>query len=223
MYKLGQSSKLRKLADMLNINKSEIASADLVCGYSCPMADKCKSFADKQTGKITDGKNTIFRCYGATLEGAFPSVRALHWQNFQAMIDAKTTLKMKNEIIKAISPKIKVLRIHSFGDFFNENYFRAWLAVAEKFPQISFFGYTKVLPYVSMAKPDNFKLVYSYGGLMDDCLTNEATAYVVNNISEAETMNLPVACQIPPADDYNFILNKKSFALVLHGIQPVRN
>lgn len=223
MFKLGQSSKLRELAHMLNLRNSEVASADLVCGYSCPMADKCKSFANRETGKITDGKNTEFRCYGATLEGAFPSVRALHWQNFDTMIKAKTIGKMTDELKQAIKPNLKVLRIHSFGDFFNENYFRAWLNITELFPNISFFAYTKVLPYLSVARPKNFSMVYSYGGLMDEYVTNEPTAFVVNTEKEAKALGIPVACKTHPADDYKFVLKKKSFALVIHGVQPVRN
>jgi hypothetical protein len=220
MIKLSHNSKMKKLADMLHLKHSEVASIDLVCGVTCPMADKCKSIADRKTGKITDGVNTKFRCYGATLEGAFPSVRALHWNNFEVLKTAKTTDNMVNAILPAITEKIKVLRIHSFGDFFNENYFNAWVKIAEKLPQVSFFAYTKVLPLMKKARPDNFSMVYSFGGKMDNMLTDEPTAYVVNSIADADRLGLFPACQNNPADDYNMVLAQKSFALVIHGVQP---
>lgn len=220
MFKLGMSSKIKKLAKMLNLSEKQVASADLVCGYSCPCADKCKSYADRITGKLTDAPTCEYRCYGASLEAAFPSVRALHWNNFDLLRHAKTTGEMTDIILAGINPQIKVLRVHSFGDFFNKKYFKAWLNVAEYLPKISFFSYTKVLPYLSIARPDNFKMVYSYGGKLDEQLTDEPTAYVVNSVLDAEKLGIEVSCQSDPSDDYNFIQAGKSFALVLHGTQP---
>jgi hypothetical protein len=211
-----------KLADMLGINKNEIASADMVCGYTCPMADKCKSMADRKTGKIIDSPTCKFRCYGASLECAFTPVRNLHWDNFDTLRNAKTVGKMTDILLNAISSKIKVMRIHSFGDFFNQNYFSAWLNVTEKLSDISFFAYTKVLPFMKIARPANFAMVYSYGGLMDSLVADEPIAYVVDSVAQAEKLGVPLACHDNPADDYNYVKAGKSFALVIHGTQPAK-
>ena len=221
MLKLGNSSKMKKLADMLNINKNQVASFDLPCGYTCPMADKCKSMADKKTGKITDGKSCEYRCYGVSLEAAFPSVRALHWNNFDLLRNSNSIGDMVDMILLAISDKIKVLRIHSFGDFFNKNYFQAWLNVTEKLPDINFVAYTKVLPYLKIDRPKNFSMVYSYGGLLDKNLTDEPTCYVIKSESEAKKLGVEISCKIDnPANDYNFIRSQLSFAILIHGTQP---
>ena len=220
LFRLGHSSKMRHLAEMLGLKYNQVASADLVCGYSCPMADKCKAFANRKTGKITDGKNCEYRCYGASLEAAFPSVRALHWNNFDAVQKAKNVGDITDILLEAINSKLKIVRIHSFGDFFNKRYFQAWLNVAEKLPEITFFGYTKVLPYLNIARPDNFSMVYSYGGKLDNNVINEPVSYVVNSIADAKKLDVEVSCQKHPADDYNFIRKQKSFALLLHGTQP---
>jgi hypothetical protein len=219
MFKLGSSTKMRHLADYLGLKKFEVKSADLPCGYTCPCADKCLSFANRESGKITDAKGAEFRCYGATLESAFKNTRLLHWSNFDALRN-KNTDAMTDILLAGIDTRVKVLRIHAFGDFFSDAYFQAWVNVTEKLSNVSFFAYTKVLHYLNVTRPDNFSMVYSYGGKMDNLLTTENTAYVVNSIQDAKILGVPVSCQNHPADDYNFIQNKKSFALVLHGMQP---
>jgi len=221
MLKLGNSSKMKKLADMLAIRKNQVASFDLPCGYTCPMADKCKSMADRKTGIITDGSNCVFRCYGASLESAFTNTRTLHWNNFDLLRNSNNIGDMVDMILSAINDKIKVLRIHSFGDFFNSNYFQAWLNVTEKLSDISFIAYTKVLPYLKIDRPKNFSMVYSHGGLLDKNLDDEPTCYVVKSIEEAQKLGVEVSCKIDnPANDYNFIREQKSFAILIHGTQP---
>jgi len=220
MFKLSRSSKMKHLAEMLGLKKVNVASADLVCGYTCPMADKCKSFANPKTGKVTDAKSCEYRCYGTSLEAAFPAVRNLHWNNFDLVREAKTTEAMTDILLSAIRPNVKVLRVHSFGDFFNDNYFYAWVNVAEMRPEISFFAYTKVLPYIKVSRPENFSMVYSYGGKMDNLVTDEPVSYVMNTQEDADKKSIPVSCVKHPADDYNFITAGKSFALLLHGVQP---
>ena len=219
MVKLSTSRKMRELAHMLNLHKSEVASFNLPCGYTCPMAHECKSMADRVTGRITDGAHTKFRCYGASLEAVFPSVRAIHWGNYETLINSNN---MVDTISSLITDRIKVMRIHSFGDFFTKKYFNAWLEVASRFPKISFFGYTKVLPYLKVNRPSNMALVYSCGGKLDNMLTNEPYSKVVKSIADADGLGLPASCQINPADDYNYIIAQKPFALVIHGIQPAK-
>lgn len=222
-FRLGSSSKMVHLAEYLGLKKSEIASADLVAGYTCPGASLCKSYANPRTGKVTDAKGSQFRCYATSLEAVFPSNRRLHWANFDAMRAAGTVSNMVDEISASLSNKLKVVRIHSSGDFFNANYFEAWLNVCSNFPAISFFGYTKILPYLKVNKPDNLHLVYSFGGIYDKQLTKDIpTAYVLNDLSDAISLNIPVACQNHPADDYDYIVKGDSFGLLLHGVQPAK-
>lgn len=210
--------KLHELADMLSLPRKAVASFDLPAGYTCPMASLCKSYAHKVTGKITDGKDMKFRCYAASGEAVFTSVRKSRWHNFDTL-NGKSIFEMTCEILSSLPKGIKIIRIHSSGDFFSRDYFMAWLAVAELHPEITFFGYTKVLEYVQYSKPDNFHLVYSYGGKQDDKVTNEPVAYVVTSLDER---NVPIACQSKPADDYYYVVQGKSFGILLHGTQPAK-
>lgn len=217
-----QNTKLVKLAKMLGLNKKQVMSFDLPAGFTCPAADKCKAFANRYTGKLTDGKGAQFRCYAASSESAFTPVRALRWHNFE-LLKSLSLEAMVELILNSIPDTVKVLRVHSSGDFFTKVYFDAWVRVASARPDITFFGYTKILPYVRAAKPDNFHLVYSMGGKMDDFVTDEPFSRVVNSIQDAVNLGLPVSCQDEPADDYNYVVNGLSFALVLHGTQPAKS
>ena len=58
---------------------------NLPASHSCPFAKDCRATADRRTGRITDGKQSKFRCYAASVEAAFPNARKLHWSNFEAL------------------------------------------------------------------------------------------------------------------------------------------
>lgn len=215
--------KLKELAKYLDIPSTHVTSFDLPAGWSCPMADKCLSKADRVTGKITDGRHCEFRCYAASIEAFSPSARKNHWDNFDA-IRGKSAEQVADILDASIPDKIEVMRIHSSGDFFNPEYFQGWILLAERRPEITFFGYTKQLDFVNADKPDNFHLVYSYGGRMDDKVTPDTPiAYVVETVADALDMGLTAVCKDNPADDFDWILEQKSFALTIHGTQPAQS
>jgi len=60
------------------------------------------------------------------------------------------------------------IRLHSSGDFFEEDYLAAWLRVMSDFPSIEFYAYTKSVTMVSReVLPSNFHVTYSEGGKED--------------------------------------------------------
>jgi len=213
-----RNSKIQKLAVYLGFRNNQVASFDLPAGYTCPAARACRSYAHKVTGKITDGKGAEFRCYAASSESVFKNARFNRWSNFDLLHSAGAD--MVSLITESLPIGLKVLRVHSSGDFFSKKYFEAWVSVARLHPDITFFGYTKVLPYVNADKSDNFRLVYSFGGTMDSLVTNEPVAYVVNTVADGISRGLEVSCQENPVDDFDYIMAGKSFALTLHGMQP---
>lgn len=214
--------KLNHLAHELGLKNNQVVGFDLPAGYTCPAADICQSFSDRESGKITDGDNCKFRCYAASIESAFTPTRRMHWHNYTQLMKLSTE-QMVELILSSIPKAVKVIRIHSSGDFFTRKYFNAWVKVAEIRQDISFFGYTKVLPYVKAHKSDNFHLVYSFGGKMDSKVTsNIPVAYVVNTINDAILKGIPAVCIDNPADDYNMIMSGKTFANILHGTQPAK-
>lgn len=65
----------------------------------------------------------------------------------------------KGEMRKRYQGKEIVFRLHESGDFYSDRYMKIWFRVAAKFPEITFFTYTKSFRMyernMSM-KPDNF-------------------------------------------------------------------
>lgn len=214
--------KLNHLAQTLGIPKNQVVAFDLPAGYTCPCASECKSQFNIETHKIQDGKDMKFRCYAATLEGAFPSVRNAHWDNYNAIVNLSSN-EIADLILSELSDKVKVVRIHASGDFFHVKYFDAWVKVAFMRPNTKFFAYSKMLNFVKANKPSNFKIQYSFGGLMDKNLTDQPTAYVFKSAEQAIAKGVAIACQgDDEADDFFRIMNGESFALLVHGQQPAK-
>lgn len=136
----------------------------LPSGYTCPGAKDCLARANRQTGKITDGKDMEFRCYHVSIEAIFSSLRNQIWNNLETL-RGKTKDEMAQLIQEAL-PKVFVHRIHSGGDFFSQDYFDAWLKVAKNNRKMLFYTYTKALPFIVKRLnriPGNFTIVASRG------------------------------------------------------------
>ena len=198
---------------------SFIRTFSLPAGYTCPSANECLSFANRETGKITDGKNTQFRCFSASSETIFVSVRKARWDNFDAIKNCKSVGEIVNLIQASIPAKTSYIRWHVSGDWFNETYFKAGLQFAKNNPMVIVYGYTKMVNLLVKYKnqiPSNFRFVASYGGKHDNLIEqhNLVSAKVVYSVNEAENLGLEI-----DHDDSKAIECKKSFALLLHGMQ----
>ena len=190
---------------------------NLPAGHSCPFANLCRSSADRITGRITDGPNTVFRCYAAMLETR-PKVRKNNWNNFE-QVKGKT-LSQLISLISNCLPEALRYRIHSSGDFFNQTYFDAWLQVARTHPHTIFYAYTKAIPFwIARLNdiPANFRLVASYGGLYDNLIAKHGLRYAKVVASEREAKKLNLRCD---KDDSLAYGTNESFALLIHGVQP---
>jgi hypothetical protein len=198
-----------------------IATFSLPAGWTCPCAKDCLSKADRNTGKISDGKNAEFRCYAASAECAYTAVRKSRWGNFETLKAVKTIDGMTDILAKNIPENISKVRIHASGDFFSENYFKAWLNVAKLFPTIIFYGYTKRVGFMVKYKdqmPANFRLVASWGGTEDHLIEKHGikSARVVFSEAEAEKLGL----ELDHHDDHAYSADNISFGLIIHGTQP---
>jgi hypothetical protein len=198
-----------------------IATLSLPAGYSCPFAKECLSKADKITGKITDGEHCRFRCFSASQEACFSEVRKSRWNNFDILRKTRTVEETVNVIMDSIPFGVDIMRVHVSGDFFREKYFLAWLNIALNNKQSIFYGYTKAIPFLVKYKeyiPSNFRFTASKGGLHDSLIAKHRLKFseVVFSVKEADQKGL----QIDHDDSLAFAGNK-SFALLIHGTQPV--
>lgn len=201
-----------------------IFTFSLPAGYSCPGAKECLSRAVKQPEgnyRLVDGKDTKIRCFAAIDEALKPAVRLARWHNFDAL-KGKTKEQMI-ELLEMSMPGVRwkfMVRIHVSGDFFNQNYFDAWMEVARRFPNTLFYAYTKELRFWVArldSIPANVNLVASYGGRWDSMIEQHKlrSVKIVLSEQEAEVLNLEL-----DHDDSHAYEGKTDFALLLHGTQP---
>ena len=205
----------------------------LPAGYSCPHAGVCRTYADRVTGKITDIPNNNgtnakdFRCFAAMSE-VRPNVREARWHNWDLI--RKTMYSNGNQAmllrdlidmsLTVTKPK-KLIRVHESGDFWTEEYMRAWMLVAKQRPNQTFYAYTKSLNMWLNLKdqiPSNFYLTASKGGNLDAIINKNPdvfirTSQVVYTEQEAADLGLEID------HDDSHCLGDKPFALLVHGSQ----
>ena len=198
----------------------EIYTFSLPAGFTCPAAHLCASYAERMTGKITDGKHMSFRCFAASQESTFPNVRAARWHNFDLLAKVKNdSFAMASLILSSLDMSAKIVRIHVSGDFFNAAYFRAWSYVAMHRENTRFYAYTKSVNIVAdnlHIIPDNLVLTLSEGGRHDELINHLGmkTAKVVFSEDEALALSIEV-----DHDDSHAMEGNESFALLIHGTQ----
>ena len=200
----------------------KLFSFSLPSGFTCPFALECFSKAVEKEGKVTivDGKHTKFRCFSASQELVYTATRKQRWYNFNLLREKKTAEAMAQLIIVSIPAKADIIRIHVGGDFFNKEYMKAWILVAKQKPDMIFYAYTKSLNYwVELINeiPSNLKMNASRGGKSDHLIDeyNLKSAEVVFTEQEAIDKGLEI-----DHDDTHAFKQDKSFALLLHGVQP---
>jgi hypothetical protein len=216
-----------KLKKMLKELKLKLKTFTLPAGHSCPAAKDCLSRADRVTGKIKDGPDTVFRCFAASAEAVYPSLRKMVWHNFELL---KQALKLDKEagfencphtadlIHNSLPKKFDIMRVHVGGDYFSKNYLQAWIEVAKRNPEKIFYSYSKSLHFFKQfALPSNLVLTASRGGKYDDMIELHGwkEALVVYSEQEAIDKGLEI-----DHDDTHAAFGKKNFALLIHGTQP---
>jgi len=212
------NAKLKKLEIAL---QAKVITFSLPSGFTCSGALECLSRADRITGKISDGLQTKFRCFQASAEALYPSLRNMVWNNFETIRQhGNDYQKIADEICKSLPLYFNICRIHIGGDFFSQAYFDAWIEVSKKNPSKTFYAYTKSLPFWLSRKneiPENFVLTASRGGRYDEMINQHGLKCSEVVFSEIEAIEKGLEID---HDDSHAAVGKKSFALLLHGTQP---
>ena len=229
LKKLYKSAALAKWLDRkIGKKKAKVYSLSILAGVDCPFANDCKSQAHvgadgKRT--IKDGPNTKFRCFSASQETQYDHVYDSRKHNHDILHDCTNRWDMADAIESAIPDDAGVIRIHVSGDFFNYEYFMAWLIVASRRPDILFYAYTKSMPYYTRSReymPANLRITASRGGKRDDMIDSFNLKEAVVVYSEAEAIEKGLIIDdddshaADPSVDY-------SFALLIHGTQPPKS
>jgi hypothetical protein len=199
---------------------SDVRTFSLPAGWSCPSALACLAKAERQGGGVSDGGDASFRCFAASEEARYPSVRRARWWNLDALPRAGTREGMAALILDSLPGGDALVRVHPSGDFFSQDYFDAWCDVARARPGTTFYAYTKSLPYWVArigSVPPNLVLTASVGGRHDALIAARGlrSATVVFSDHEAAALGLEL-----DHDDSHAMTPGPSFALLIHGVQP---
>lgn len=193
----------------------------------CIFAKDCDAWADRITGKITNGEHQEFRCYAASLEAAYSSVRSLVHHNSDVLREAWRDGRegglfatLRDGLIREGAWDTRAaVRIHSHGEFFHRDYWKAWLSIASSTPTNLYYCYTKAVPWyldswIAGEIPPNFRVTLSRGGTHDHLIDLHGLkeAVVVESEADAWSRGLEV-----DHDDSHAALHDRSFALVIHG------
>ena len=223
------NAKIEALAEVESIavyleDGRKVYSLDLLSGYSCPFAKDCLSKAVLKDGKrsIKDGPATQLRCFSASQEVVYTNVYNSRKHNFDALRPL-TKAEMIETIQSSMPHDLGVCRIHVAGDFFNQDYFDAWIEVARNNPGRLFYAYTKSVRYwVNRLYdiPENLVLTASEGGREDYLIEQYKLRYakVVFSVQQATELGL----EIDHTDEHaaNPQTRYTSFGLLIHGVQP---
>ena len=194
----------------LNLNtNAKISTFSLPAGWCCPGANICLAKADRQTGKITKGKDCSVLCFSAKDEAFRSNVRESRWNNFELIKshdhDPLVSL-IHRSIDHYVSRDATHIRWHVSGDFFSPAYLKAVLESCSRYADdMIIYAYSKALhffydqntgePLVDL--PDNFRLTASWGGLYDFMIEKfphvfTRSARVVNSREEAQRLGLEI-------------------------------
>ena len=218
------NAKLKKMIRKMGLT---LKTFTLPAGHTCPAAKDCFSRADRATGKVTDGPDTVFRCFMASAEARSPSLRKLVWHNLELIKEALKrdaqagfeNMPHTSQLInKSLPKKFDIMRVHVGGDYFNKEYLQAWIEVAKLNPDKVFYSYSKSLHlFKQFALPENLVLTASRGGKHDDLIDLHGwkEALVVYSEEEAAERGLEI-----DHDDTHAAFGEDNFALLIHGTQP---
>lgn len=214
--------------------KLEWPYLSLPAGYTCPMATICKNFAAKPNTKFKDGKSlkagpeAEFMCYAARQQAQYSKTAGKNsFSNLKLLTEAAAAggvEGMANLIIESIEyhghANTDVFRIHEGGDFYSNDYMKAWIAVANHFPSTSFYTHTTSLNFWlsnRASMPKNMRLIASMDKNNEKMIMDNKLRYsrVVYSVEQAQELKLKI-----DYDDSLACCTDENFALLIHGQQP---
>ena len=133
-------------------------------------------------------------CYATKSYRQYPSVKALWNSNFNLV--KQDMFKLYDDLDRQLNSiskrsKLKIVRIHQSGDFYNQTYVNMWYDLVSKYPNITFYGYTKVDKLLDISKLNsltNCNIITSY---VNDKLNFGTIDYVSELVKESNAIICP--------------------------------
>lgn len=218
-----------------------VGSINLPSGVTCDAANECYAYAKKdknslnKTGTVLvrnsvysdeNGKDYGGWCYAAEEENQYSDARKARYYNLTNLLRIPNVADIAYSLYQSIKiNRLEVVRISSAGDFKNIEYYLAWLLVAEVLPEVSFFGYTKILPYIVEFRSmwsENIRIQYSFGGIYDNDLTYDENGFptiptaFVGLTPDDYPLYDRVCIDHEDTRDYEYIMAGRTFVLPIH-------
>lgn len=168
-------------------------SFSLPAGHTCPFAGRCLTKVNI-AGQMQLGQRYV--CMAASEEISI-SVRQRRWFNFNLLKKTGDDTDEMYSLISASIPESQVYVLHQSGDFFSENYFKAWMSVAKQIPDSVFLVQTTSIPYwvaLKSSVPSNVKISANLDTVHAPLVKKEGLPFhgVVFSYQDAEDYGLPV-------------------------------
>ena len=93
-------------------------------------------------------------CYASREQIRFPSVLAARENRYSASLQSDFKTKVISEL-SALRTKPKYFRLHASGEFYSQSYVDSWVEIAQAFPSITFYTYTKRMNDFNFGKLKN--------------------------------------------------------------------
>ena len=175
------------------------------------------AYKSHSTGKITCpfADSCISVCYAAKGSYIWTNTKKAYERRY---LLTKETHLFKSKITDAIKRrKATHIRIHDSGDFYSKSYIYNWFDIMRRFPQITFYAYTKskVIFDTFKDKPTNFIIIYSLGSKRDDLIDVNKHRHAKIFKNESELLN---AGYINASENDLIAINKenKKIGLIFH-------
>lgn len=139
---LTQNSKMKKSTD------ARVFNFGIPAKETCIGAGICKKY-----------------CYAAKGFYLWPSAKNAQHRRWAGTKEDDFSIDMIEDVILSGASHI---RIHDSGDFYSREYLSKWLKVIDALPHVTFYAYTKMIPFFkNLELPENFTVIFSYGGIYD--------------------------------------------------------
>ena len=106
---------------------------------------------------------TCPKCYAHREQVRFPAVLAARNTRHLASLQPDFSSRIISEL-SSLRKVPKFFRVHASGEFYSQNYIDSWVTIAQAFPTITFYAYTKRLKHFdfsTLQSLPNFILINS--------------------------------------------------------------
>ena len=207
------NSKINTLGDILGV---KVGCFETSVGYSCLYAGVCSCYVDeKPNGARYILRKGAIRCFASMSEVRFPEVFNKRRIN-TVLAKSKEFYEIAFRELK--QERFQVFRPHSAGDYWTMQEYLDWRNLAGHFPDVMFFGYTKnphVFDHLMSHPVDNYKLVYSWGGIEDQTVKHVEPICYIKGKGLYVPDDVPVI-NLSAGEDYQYIITGRSFAIPYH-------